>query len=43
MFENLKKENIIIDITNLIGNLDADTDAYCEFMKGVILNTSGLN
>ena len=30
MFENLKKENIIIDITNLIGNLDADTDAYCE-------------
>lgn len=43
MFENLKKENIIIDITNLVNNLDADTDAYCEFMKDVILNTSGLN
>ncbi len=43
MFEELKKENIIIDITNLVGNLETDTDAYCEFMKGVILNTSGLN
>lgn len=43
MFEDLKKENIIIDITNLIGNLDADTDAYCEFMREVILNTSGVN
>jgi len=43
MFEYLKKENIIIDITNLVGNLQEDTDAYCEFMKGVILNTSGLN
>ena len=43
MFEDLKKENIIIDITNLVGNLEADADAYCEFMKGVILKTSGLN
>lgn len=43
MFEDLKKENIIIDITNLVGNLEPDADAYCEFMKGVILNTSGLN
>lgn len=43
MFEDLKKENIIIDITNLVSSLDGDTDAYCEFMKGVILNTSGLN
>ncbi len=43
MFNDLKKENIIIDITNLTDNLEADKDAYCEFMKGVILNTSGLN
>ncbi len=43
MFEDLKKENIIIDITNLMGNLEVDCDEYCEFMKGVILNTSGLN
>jgi hypothetical protein len=43
MFDDLKKEKIVIDITNLVNNLDEATDAYCEFMKGVILNTSGLN
>lgn len=43
MFNDLVKENIIIDITNLVNNLNEDTDTYCEFMKGVILNTSGLN
>lgn len=43
MFEDLKNEKIIVDITNLVSNLDSETDAYCEFMKDVILNTSGLN
>lgn len=43
MFNDLVKENIIIDITNLVNNLNEDTDTYCEFMKDVILNTSGLN
>ncbi len=43
MFEDLKKQKIVIDLTNLVINLDKEEDAYCEFMKGVILNTSGLN
>ena len=32
MYDDLRNEKIIIDI-----------DSYCEFMKEVILNTSGLN
>lgn len=46
MFDDLKKEKIVVEITNLIEKAEetkADMDAYCEFMKGVILNTSGLN
>lgn len=46
MYEKLKDEKIIIEITGLIGkveNIQEDIDSYCEFMKGVILNTSGLN
>ena len=43
MFEDLKRENIIVEITNLVNKIETDKDAYCEFMKGVILNTSGLN
>ncbi len=44
MFNDLKKEKLIIEITNLIQNGQADDiDDYCEFMKDVILNTSGLN
>ena len=41
-----KNEQIIIEISTLVGqveNLQEDIDAYCEFMKNVILNTSGLN
>lgn len=41
-----KNEQIIIEISTLVGqveNLQEDIDAYCEFMKSVILNTSGLN
>ena len=46
MYEDLKNEKIIIEITSLIDNIEVfqeDIDSYCEFMKGVILNTSGLN
>lgn len=46
MYEDLKNENLIVELTNLIGNVEKmqeDIDTYCEFMKGVILNTSGLN
>ena len=45
-FENLKNENIIIEIRALIDqsidDLD-DIDSYCEFIREMILNTSGLN
>lgn len=46
MFDDLKKEKIVVEITNLIEKAEkaqTDIDSYCEFMKGVILNTSGLN
>ena len=46
MYEKLKSDNVIVEITNLVSNIEniqEDIDAYCEFMKGVILNTSGLN
>ena len=46
MYEKLKDEKIIVDITNLVQKVEKfeeDIDSYCEFMKGVILNTSGLN
>ncbi len=46
MYEKLKDEKLIVEISNLVENvenIEADIDAYCEFMKGVILNTSGLN
>ena len=44
MFEDLKK--IVVEITNLVEKAEKaqeDIDSYCKFMKGVILNTSGLN
>lgn len=46
MYEKLKDEKIIVDITNLVQKVEKfeeDIDSYCEFMKGVILNTSGVN
>ena len=45
-FENLKNENIIIEIRNLVNdceNFEDDIDSYCAFMREVILNTSGVN
>lgn len=45
-FDDLKNNNIIIEIRTLIDqsidDLD-DIDSYCEFMREMILNTSGLN
>ncbi len=46
MYEKLKDEKIIVDITNLVQKVEKfeeEIDSYCEFMKGVILNTSGVN
>lgn len=46
MYEEFDNHKIIVEITNLVQKTEEfkdDIDAYCEFMKGVILNTSGLN
>ncbi len=46
MYEKLKDEKLIVEITNLVDKVEKfeeDIDSYCEFMKGVILNTSGIN
>ncbi len=46
MYEDFENEKIIVEITNLVEKTEQfqdDIDAYCEFMKGVILNTSGIN
>ncbi len=46
MYEDLKNEKIVVELINLVEsveNMQKDIDAYCEFMKGVILNTSGKN
>ncbi len=46
MYNELKNEEIIVEIVNLVEKIEdykEDVDAYCEFMKGVILSTSGLN
>lgn len=45
-YNDLKNENIIIEMNNLVDRIEEfqeEIDTYCEFMKGVILNTSGLN
>ncbi len=46
MYEDLKKNDIIIELKTLIKKADevnTDLEAYCEFMKEVFLATSGLN
>lgn len=43
MYQKLLDEKIVIEITNLVNSLDNETDEYLEFMKGIILNTSGIN
>lgn len=44
-FDDLKNENVIIEIRALIDASDDldDIDGYCQFMREMILNTSGLN
>jgi len=42
MFEKLVEENIIVSLSLNDENIE-NTDSYCEFMRDVILNTSGLN
>ena len=46
MYEEFKDEKIIVEIINLMEaaeEIQQDIDSYCQFMKEVILNTSGLN
>lgn len=50
MFEDLKNEKIIVELKILLDKsekfdeeTDEDMDAYCTFMKEVIMSTSGLN
>ncbi len=46
MYEKLKDEQIVLEITTLIENAERLHDEYCEyceFMRAVFLNTSGLN
>lgn len=46
MYEDLKKEQIIVELKNLIDKAEEyknDVDCYCEFMRETFLATSGLN
>ncbi len=51
MFDELKQNQIIVDLKLLIEDAvhgdeiyyDEDMDAYCAFMKDMIMSTSGLN
>ena len=46
MFDDLKKEGVIVELKDLINKADelkTDMDAYCEFMKEVFLGTSSEN
>ncbi len=46
MYNELKKENIIIELETLIkdyNNIDETISSYAEFMKERILGVSGIN
>ena len=46
MYEELKKEQIIVELKGLIEKSDefkSDLDSYCEFMLETFLATSGTN
>lgn len=46
MYEDLKKEQIIVDLKGLVNRADefkSDLDSYCEFMLETFLSTSGIN
>ena len=50
MFDELKREKLIVELKILLDKseefeeeADEDMDAYCAFMKDIIMSTSGLN
>lgn len=46
MYEEILRKQIIIELKNLIERaetIEEDKDMYCEFMKGIILNTYSVN
>lgn len=46
MDDNFKKEDVIEELKTLIDTAEeykSEIDAYCDFMKGMFLATSGLN
>lgn len=46
MYEDLKKEKIIVELKELIDKAEEfkdDLDCYCAFMRETFLATSGLN
>ena len=46
MYDDLVRKQIIVELKNLIKKaeeIEQDKDAYCEFMKGMILNTYSAN
>ncbi len=46
MYEDLLRKQIIVELKNLIEraeHIEEDKDSYCEFMKGMILNTYSAN
>lgn len=46
MYEEFKNNDIIIEMKTLVDTAEEYQDeinAYCEFMKGVFLATSGVN
>lgn len=46
MYEDLLRKQIIVELKNLIKkaeDIEDDNDAYCEFMRGMILNTYSVN
>ncbi len=46
MYEDLLRKQIITELKSLIERaetIEEDKDTYCEFMKGMILNTYSVN
>jgi len=46
MYEDLLRKQIIVELKNLIKkaeDIEDDKDTYCEFMRGMILNTYSAN
>lgn len=46
MYNDLLREQIIVELKNLVKkaeDLENDKDSYCEFIRGMILNTYSEN